>query len=191
MTDEILEKLSKKIHGNIDSESDVVYILVQLGRLFERDGISDDDQFRQVTLFRNWSVHNALRWSCARYWLDKFEQYLTQPNATLRKELSDFALLYSLRRELCAVLKLNKLPDDIVRLPKWFDFQEWLLKHISDIPLEIRSNEKDIFSIDKLVYKTRKQGIDVEVSFKDGDVRMLGPWMPIAEDDELFFANCC
>ncbi len=59
MRDEIIEKLVQELLLPLESERQVVYILVQLRKLMDRDEIPES-KYVDLRMFCNWSVHSDL-----------------------------------------------------------------------------------------------------------------------------------
>lgn len=58
MTNEIIEKLKKYASAELKEEAHIVYIMVQLGKIIERDSIQN--QFPVLCFYRDWVVHHQL-----------------------------------------------------------------------------------------------------------------------------------
>ena len=58
MTNDIIQKLNNHIGNGLDEEADVTYLLVQLGKLIERE--RSKDYCRVLSFYRNWVVHSTL-----------------------------------------------------------------------------------------------------------------------------------
>ncbi len=75
MTDQILEKLNKHISNGIDREADVVYLLVQIRKLLERD--KEGGKFRSLDLYCDWILHADICWNINRNQiLDRIEEVI-------------------------------------------------------------------------------------------------------------------
>jgi hypothetical protein len=57
--DEIIEKLATHLQGDLNTEKDVLYLLIEVRKLMDRDSVSRV-QFPSLRLYANWVVHVAL-----------------------------------------------------------------------------------------------------------------------------------
>ncbi len=58
MTNEIVEKLKKYTEARLQEEAHVVYVVVQLGKIIERDSVQQE--FPVFSFYRDWVVHHQL-----------------------------------------------------------------------------------------------------------------------------------
>lgn len=75
MTDQILEKLNKHISNGINREADVVYLLVQIRKILEREKIKE--KFRSLNLYCDWMLHaNITKNGTRNQILDRIEEVI-------------------------------------------------------------------------------------------------------------------
>ena len=140
MTNDIIQKLNTHIGNGLDEEADVTYLLVQLGKLIERE--RPKDYCRVLSFYRNWVVHSTLSHVRAnppmRDILGRFDAVLTeqvgggQSAMDLADQFEDSISLAELKNEINQVFK----DFGLVQLEDWCHFFQLLLRILADISLQ-------------------------------------------------------
>jgi hypothetical protein len=105
---QIEEKLDQEFRRDTASESQVVYILVEIGKLLEHDKAKS--QFRAINFYRNWVVHTKLEQSdLADELVRAFDEYVASNNQTASDRLKELVSPQMLRDELAAFLAVHHL----------------------------------------------------------------------------------
>lgn len=143
MTNQIIEKLNHHISTGFTKEADVMYLLVQLGKLIERERPGD---YSVVRFYRNWVAHEKLNRPKAnpsmRAILDSFETLLAAAHAGGNtaghiQQVADNVSLTALYRELDQLLGDLPFDRNMVGNPSgWQDFVPKLLGILTDIDLQ-------------------------------------------------------
>jgi hypothetical protein len=132
---QIVDKLRLEFDGEITSERQVVYILVEIGKLLEHDDAKES--FPTIMFYRNWVVHTKLELSAvADTFVRRFDEYVTSGNTTASAKLKELVSPLTLRQELTTFLAHHKLTfscceDGIL----WKRFVKYLAGVIDEIPL--------------------------------------------------------
>ena len=140
MTNDIIQKLNNHIGNGLDEEADVTYLLVQLGKLIERE--RPKNCCKVLSFYRNWVVHPTLSYVWAnppmRDIVGRFDAVLTeqvgggQSAMDLAGQFEDSISLAELKNEINQVFKdfgLDQLED-------WDHFFQLLLSILADISLQ-------------------------------------------------------
>ena len=158
MNYDIIEKLNEHVLGDgLRSEAGVVYLLVQLAKLVEREHLRD--AYPHLMFYRNWAVHSRL--DRTDFLVAQFEGVLEQGGAegwdveTIGASLSEKmrGSLAGLRAEIR--LAFESLTDsetgarfsDVLCHPEatwWSVVADSLLSILSDIPVETRDGNMAI-----------------------------------------------
>lgn len=77
MIPDIVRKLSNELAETITSESQVVYILVELRKLLERNALLKEERFRALRFCCDWTVHSKLDRDTAKMITELFDRYET------------------------------------------------------------------------------------------------------------------
>jgi hypothetical protein len=128
-------KLKPESEVEITSERQVVYILVEIGKLIEHDNAKE--KYPTIMFYRNWVVHTKLDHSAVADKLVRlFDDYITSNNKTASDTLKQLVSPQTLRAELKKVLKRYSLTflccEDGVR---WKRFVKYLAGIIDETPL--------------------------------------------------------
>src|SRR5438445_8979575 len=100
---QIVEKLKLEFDGQITSERQVVYILVEIGKLLEHDKAKGT--YPTITFYRDWVVHTKLdRSAFADNLVRLFDDYITSSNTTASDKLKELVSPLTLRHELTTYL---------------------------------------------------------------------------------------
>jgi hypothetical protein len=75
MRPDIVHKLAKELDEQISSERQVVYILVELRKLLEKEGTLRDARYRTLRFCCDWIVHPKLDRDLAQAIIELFDQY--------------------------------------------------------------------------------------------------------------------
>lgn len=151
MKPEIINKLDKLISKGINTEVEIVYLLVQIRKLLE---IETNADYPYLKFHCDWILHSKLSRKSAKEILKKFECILPFEEG---KEPSD---------EIKKISKMIFFKDELLKflesigikfLQDWAHFLSLYTVVISDIPLEINSDTEGI-SIKKIV---------VDIKFSD------------------------
>jgi hypothetical protein len=146
-SDQIIRKLNEHLAAGLTKESDVTYLLVQLGKLTKR--AKTDRKYPALTFYRNWVVHERLEkvdWNPEmRGILDRFDALVAHHAENVRKQsqgggpATDIA---TLAQQLKDIISLGKLEDEINQVfgsdqhLKQTKFRRLLLGILADISLE-------------------------------------------------------
>jgi hypothetical protein len=151
MTNEIIRKLNEHIEQGLTKESDVAYVLSQLGKLVERESPKPAPVYSVLRFYRNWIVHEKLDHVNAN---PPMRAILASFNALLRagqfggnttqpaRQIADSISLRRLEAE------INQVFDDfpafdrtrVQRPENWPDFRHLLWSILADIALRADSN---------------------------------------------------
>jgi hypothetical protein len=132
---QIIEKLKLEFKGEITSERQVVYILVEIGKLLEHDNAKAT--YPAIMFYRNWVVHTKLdRSAVADELVRLFDEYVTSNNTTASDKLKELVRPVTLRGELKTFLTHHKLTfscceDGVL----WKRFVKYLAGVIDETPL--------------------------------------------------------
>lgn len=132
---QIVEKLRLEFAGEITSERQVVYILVEIGKLLEHENAKQ--AYPTITFYRDWAVHTKLdRSGVADSLVRLFDEYVTSNNITASDGLKELVSPWTLRRELRKYLKQHNLAfpcckDGVL----WKRFVKYLAGVIDETPL--------------------------------------------------------
>jgi len=147
-TPEIIWKLTKELEEGIATEAQVVYLLVGLRKLLERDEIKE--QYKDLTFHCDWVVHSDLKGATAQEILRKFDaahailakdKQIGLPDLPkdLRVEIERISKMRSFEEELSRVLEIYGLPSLTEKRPDgWPHFLHLYTKVVQDIPLVVR-----------------------------------------------------
>lgn len=133
---QIVKKLQEEFDRELNSEAQVVYVLVEVGKLLEHDKAKA--KYRTINFYRNWVVHTKVSESTlAHELIHTFDRYIIDNNADSSKTLKDFVSPQTLRIELREYLKtphgltFPSCEDGIL----WKRFVKYLARVISQTPL--------------------------------------------------------
>jgi hypothetical protein len=132
---QIVEKLRLEFNGEMTSERQVVYILVEIGKLLEHDHAKKT--YPTITFYRDWIVHTKLdRSDIADSLVRLFDDYITSNNTTASDKLKKLVSPLTLREEFKAYLTQYNLAfpscnDGVL----WKRFVKYLAGVIDETPL--------------------------------------------------------
>src|SRR5262249_3849019 len=105
---QIVEKLRTEFKDEIKSERQIVYILVEMGKLLEHD--HPKRTYPTITFYRDGSVHTKLdRSPRADSLVQLFDDYISSGNKTASSSLKELVSPLTLRKELTTYLTHHKL----------------------------------------------------------------------------------
>lgn len=147
MTNEIIHKLNEHIGQGLTRESDIAYVLSQLGKLVERERPKPDPAYPVLRFYRNWVVHEKLTNVNSnppmRAILANFDAVLQAQQAganptQLAQQIADSISLDRLEAD------INQVFDDfpafdrarVQRPEHWPAFRPLLLSILADITLQ-------------------------------------------------------
>ena len=164
MRDRIVEKLDTflKKHS-MTEECEVVYLLVELRKILDKDREMGSDKYSLVRFHADWAVHTKKDrvTPAMREIMTKIEESIDvyPKNGDIR-----FLLLPEFRNELLQLLKGNNLPHDFCQNDeKWFKFIFALTQVVADQPI---INPSDNIAEFRYV-DMKKEGIMVTIDFKN------------------------
>lgn len=153
MREAIIEKLGSHLAKDINREADVVYLLVEVRKLFEHD---DLPQYPQLRFYRDWVVHTRLS---RIHQDDALAEYLKRVNKAVADrqlgsseevvsaQITDAISLDRLRDEMITFFQERGLNSHLLEVKQWRNFIKLLIGILADTPL-IASNHHD-FSLIK------------------------------------------
>jgi hypothetical protein len=152
MTNDIVRKLRDELNISIERESQVVYLLVEIRKLLDSEGIKD--KYVTLKFFCDWAVHIKLRKRNAGLLLKPFDEaygrrgpdgmMLDEDQAALQNRVS----LIEFSHELVEVLDTHGITPNTLRGPAaWFRFIELYLSIIKDCSLEYTAREIELSNL--------------------------------------------
>jgi hypothetical protein len=148
MKRDIITKLKAELDKEINSEPQVVYILVEIRKLLEQNKAKD--QYAALNFHCNWVVHVQLDKSAFATKIVRFfdEIHETSPDPIQHihdvwtEELSDVLGIDAFRRDLQTFLHEHGLPTDLCGdTAKWREFMNQYSEIIADCPLVINGTK--------------------------------------------------
>jgi len=139
---QIEEKLQEEFKRELTSEAQGVYVLVEVGKLFEHRKAKK--HYKAINFYRNWVVHTKLEQSeFADDLVRTFDEYIANNNQDSSKRMKDLVSPLRLRHELNEFLgehvKSPYFENDIL----WKRFVKYLAGVIDQTPLHyIPSNKR-------------------------------------------------
>jgi hypothetical protein len=185
----IIDKLDRELQEPIASERQVVYILVEIRKLMERN--NDTDKYFALNFYCDWAMHTKLDRLGAGRIVERFNKYqelieLTQctpdgtvPQADLQflAQLEDTLRLRKFRQQFGEYLKGNDLPDDIARDDgAWTNFLSYYFHVIEDCPLVCNAPLDHVREVSISVIET-KSGVDAQMA--GYSVMFAWEWQPL------------
>ncbi len=136
MRDDIVEKLRQELANGIQTEAQVVYLLVELRKLIEQS--EEQDRYLSVLFFCDWAVHVQMDRKSALHLLQELDSAMSR--ATTKGELGELIgrilSMDRFRDELIHALMHFGLPTDPVRtMAGWLSFLPLYLNVITDCPV--------------------------------------------------------
>jgi hypothetical protein len=132
---EIVEKLRLEFDREITSERQVVYILVEIGKLLEHGDAKGT--YPTISFYRNWVAHTKLdRSAVADSLVQLFDDYITSNNTTASDKLKEIVSPLTLRQELKTFLAHHDLTFSCCENGVlWKRFVKYLAEIIDETPL--------------------------------------------------------
>ena len=147
MKEEIIRKLTAQLNEGITTEVQVVYLLVGIRKLIERDnhGADQGTQHPKLNFYCDWVLHSELDRSGAKAILLEFDkaQPLWKSEEKLPRELEDkinrICEMEIFAEELTRFLKNYDLPPIAQNVDGWSRFFHLYAQVIQDIPLTVKA----------------------------------------------------
>lgn len=144
-----MHKLVTELDQPITSERQVVYILVELRKLLEREGALKDNRYRSLKVCCDWTVHSKLDQRLANEITELFDQYearyrrepvgVSQANMP---ELVEFCDHTRFRAQFIAACDSFGIPTANAEDDQWWNsFLQQFSEVIRDCPLEANPNK--------------------------------------------------
>ena len=144
-TRDIISKLTNELHGGIETECQVVYLLAGVRKIIERDKAKE--QYPDLKFHCDWALHSSLEGPAARKVLRKFDaaHALLRQNiklhdlpGPLEADIKRISEMRSFEEELSRFLNDYDLPPLTKRRPDgWTHFLHLYIRVIEDIPLVV------------------------------------------------------
>ena len=159
MLEEIIRKLTAQLNKGITTEVQVVYLLVGIRKLIERD--AQGAQYRTLNFYCDWVVHSKLdRSSIVKGILREFDKAhlllkgeMNLP-LELRNKIDDISQMRSFEKELTSFLGSYGLLPIAQDVDGWSHFLHLYTQVIQDIPLMVKpSSPGATQNISKLVVR--------------------------------------
>ena len=161
----IIEKLQSELAVPIESERQVVYVLVEVRKVIEQTiEARDRNPFPSLDLYCNWAVHSLLNRKAAKELLKKIDSLYSKLfgcglNEEDHSQLSSILNFENFRAELGQFLDEHELPTELsTDRGRWFDFLKWYSRVIEDCPLVCRSRDAALEKVDEVVFSKANQG---------------------------------
>lgn len=164
MRAQIIEKLDAFLKKHpMEEECEVVYLLVELRKLLDKDRESGSDGYSLVRFHADWAVHTRK---------DKITPAIKEIMTKIENSINvlpkngdiGFLLLPEFRDELLRLLEINGLPFDFCQKDdRWLKFMFALTQVVADQPIV---NPSDNIARFRYV-DMRKDGIMATIDFKD------------------------
>jgi hypothetical protein len=188
MRSEILSKLEKYSSEVPEEESDVVYLIIQMGKFIESAGTQS--HFPVLWFYRNWVVHYQLDKKAndgRQEMLDKLNEAIL----TIDKDVEQFpellreaVSLKRLHKEIADFFKVNDLEKEGVNYLDWLEaFDTLLLKVLTDLPLLPPPDANYAFT--EFRFNKPELGHEFEFRIKFAEKRILGGALEITVPGEL------
>lgn len=164
MTDKIVDKLRAELAKPITTEPQVVYLLVEIRKLLERDTVGG---FGTLKLYCNWAVHATVERGGAVDLLKTFDDiedaYQRNDNISYKKLVKAAETVLGTKTfqlELKGFLKSRKLDTALCdNEEQWRIFLEQYIKVIEDIPVEFKQTHiKHVKNLTVRLINDRKFG---------------------------------
>ena|ERR1041385_655474 len=192
--DALHDKLGRALQEPIASEAQVVYIIVELRKLMELNGHTEDDSpYFALNFYCSWAVHTKMSRSGAKRIVERFNVYqktldattssgdlaVTIPQEDLKAlaKLDDTLKLSSFRDQLGKYLKAENLSNDIATDDaQWVNFLKYYLRVIEDCPLQCAAPLEWVNEVNVKVIETCEPNAGQEFT-----VMMAWEWMPLKD----------
>jgi len=153
MEDQIVAKIRREIERGITTESQAVYVLVEIRKLLDRDRLANRP-YDSIRLYSDWVVHVALEGPRAQEIVKTADTlYPKLVTGTLSEsERAQFSRLFSLhafREELGQFLQTKNIPP--MSDEGWNSFLASFLNVIEDCPLLCKTTDATLTNVDEVV----------------------------------------
>ncbi len=153
MEDHLIAKIRRELDCGITTESQAVYLLVELRKLLDRNR-ENTKPYNSIRLYSDWAVHVSLKGPQAQEIVKKADAFYPKlMNGSMSEdEKADFARIFSLdtfRDELNQFLQVKKLP--LFSDTGWNAFLACFLSVIEDCPLFCKANGATVTQVDEVV----------------------------------------
>jgi hypothetical protein len=148
MTPDIIRKLTKELDAGITTEVQVVYVLVGIRKIIERDKL--ERKYGALKFHCDWALHPSMDRASAKEILMPFETAhpllnkgveLAELPSDLGHEIDRLVRMKSFKNELARILKTYGLPSlTQQRSNGWTHFLHLYTKVIEDIPLVLKGS---------------------------------------------------
>ena len=181
MKEDILSKLARELTEPIESELQVVYVLVEIRKFLELEGLKP--KYPSLVLYCDWAAHPKLNRTGAKHLVKRVDELwdkmvaggLKGGNASPEhREFYGILELGQFRAELLAFLETVNLPTGIGGDDAWVNFVNYYSKVVEDCPLICESDDASLLHVDK-VEITKKPGGSTFLS-RDGEINMELNW---------------
>jgi hypothetical protein len=149
--DQILEKIRAEIERGIKTESQAVYLLVEVRKLLDKKAAAND-RYALLRLYCNWVVHVELTNTLAKQIVRTADSLYKKLVSGIDAETSNLTRIFSLdmfREELGEFLEANKLTR--FSGSEWIAFSSCVLNVIEDCPLLCKGDTAGGSAIDEVV----------------------------------------
>jgi len=159
MEDQIVAKIRREIERGITTESQAVYLLVEIRKLLERDH-TGSKRYDSIKLYSDWVVHVALDRRQAQeivkladtLYPKLITETLTEPE---KAQFSNLFSLNAFREELAQFLQTKNIQP--MSDEGWNSFLASFLNVIEDCPLLCKTNDATLTNVDEIVVIQDKQ----------------------------------
>lgn len=130
---QIQDKLRREFRKGIRNESQVVYVLVEIGKLLEQT--KQKDKYPIINFYRNWVVHSKLTSSAmASNIVFDFDEFIKTGNTVLPSQLKEMVSPKGLLEEMNKLLTIHK-----IRFPAYKNRKAWktFIKHLAEVIVEV------------------------------------------------------
>ncbi len=169
----IIEKLHSALTQPIETEMQVVYILVEIRKLLEHDG--KKELYPAPNFYGNWVVHTKLSGSPVADRIVRLldEVMYRKANGTVDLKLEDEAVAFFnetlFREQLSALLESVGLPTELCTDDTtWHDFRKKLAGVIEDAPLELKPSKasKPTHFVERVIVKNKSTDYALNVEWE-------------------------
>ncbi|HEY0757887.1 MAG TPA: hypothetical protein VGD59_01390 [Acidisarcina sp.] len=146
MKSDITNKLTKELGQEIVSERQVVYILVELRKLLETQGLDKDTRYRALMFSCDWAAHSKLNRESAKAITLLFDRYETryrhEPVGVSQAgipELVEFCEHTRFRQQFVVACEQSDIPTDAIKDDDWWrSFLRHFSEVVRDCPIEAK-----------------------------------------------------
>ena len=152
----ILEKITRELNNDIDTEPKTLYLLAEIRKYIDRCSQKEKSNYPNLYFYCNWVLHIKMERTPAKTILNRFESIFSNTNNLkeisniFKKQESDFYSFVDLKKELLSFLKVNGLPTKLLENSnKWFKFKKLLVEILMDCPLINEGGKVSKFSFER------------------------------------------